>query len=154
MHTSVLAARSAMAIRLFHRDNPSLRLPIISKDARLVIWPAVGAWEANLAYVRLEPGEANQPHIHIQSEDSIYILEGEGTIKDYTNDVDLPFHAGCVVHVPVGIKHAVRADRGVSIVSIGGPTPADVPMLKAIKVLPPDAAPQSGAIASINGDEV
>jgi quercetin dioxygenase-like cupin family protein len=132
-----------MAIRLFHRDHPTLRLPLISKDARFVIWPGVGAWEANLNYVRLEPGEANVPHIHTLSEDTIFILEGKGTIYDYTNDVALPFHAGCIVHVPVGIKHAVKADRGVGIVSIGGPAPADVPLLKAVGALPPDAVPPS-----------
>jgi quercetin dioxygenase-like cupin family protein len=128
-----------MAIRVFHRDHPSLRLPLISKDARFVVWPGVGAWRANMNYVVLEPGEANVPHIHTISEDTIFILEGKGTIKDYTNNIELPFHAGCAVHVPVGIKHAVAADRGTKIISVGGPTPADVPLLKAVGALPADA---------------
>src|SRR5229473_121190 len=118
-----------MAIRLFHRDHPTLRLPLISKDARFVIWPGVGA------------GEGNVPHIHTLSEDTIFILEGEGTIYDYTNDIALPFHAGCIVHVPVGIKHDVKADRGTNVVSVGGPSPADVPLLKAVGALPADAEP-------------
>lgn len=130
-----------MSIRLFHRDFPTLKLPLISKDARFVIWPGVEAWDANMNYVRLEPGESNVPHIHSISEDTIYILEGKGTVHDYTNDLSLPFHAGCVVHVPVGVKHAVAADRGVEIVSIGGPAPADVPLLKKVGALPQDAAP-------------
>jgi quercetin dioxygenase-like cupin family protein len=130
-----------MAIRVFHRDTPSLKLPLISKDARFVVWPGEGAWTANMNYVRLEPGEANKPHIHTLSEDTIFILEGEGTIHDFTHDVRVPFHAGCIVHVPVGVKHAVAADRGVGIVSVGGPSPADVPLLKAVGALPPDAAP-------------
>lgn len=128
-----------MAIRIFHRDTPSMRLPLISKDARFVIWPGTGAWSANMNYVRLEPGEANKPHIHTLSEDTIFILEGEGTVHDYTNDIQLPFRAGCVVHVPVGVKHAVVADRGVGIVSVGGPSPADVPLLKAVGALAADA---------------
>lgn len=129
-----------MAIRVFHRDNPSLRLPLISKDARFVVWPGVGAWMANMNYVVLEPGEANVPHIHPDSEDTIFILEGEGTVRDFTNDLELPFHAGCVVHVPVGVKHGVSADRGVGIISVGGPSPADVTLLKAVGALPKDAA--------------
>jgi quercetin dioxygenase-like cupin family protein len=132
-----------MAIRVFHRDKPSLCLPLISKDARFVVWPGVGAWRANMNYVRLEPGEANVPHIHTMSEDTIFILEGEGTIYDYTNDIKLPFHSGCIVHVPIGIKHAVAADRGVGIVSVGGPSPADVPMLKAVGAIPKDAVAPS-----------
>jgi quercetin dioxygenase-like cupin family protein len=128
-----------MAIRIFHRDHPTLRLPLISKDARFVVWPGVGAWNANMNYVVLEPGEANVPHIHTISEDTIFILEGEGTIRDYTNNIELPFHAGCAVHVPLRVKHAVAADRGVKIVSVGGPCPADVPLLKAAGALPADA---------------
>lgn len=130
-----------MAIRIFHRDQPTLRLPLISNDARFVVWPGVGAWHANMNYVVLEPGEANVPHIHSISEDTIFILQGEGTIRDHTNDVALPFHAGCAVHVPVGVKHSVAADKGVTVVSVGGPSPADVPLLKAIGAIPPDAAP-------------
>lgn len=131
-----------MAIRVFHRDNPSMRLPLISKDARFVVWPGVDAWNANMNYVRLEPGEANVPHVHVESEDTIFILEGKGTICDYTNDIEIPFHAGCIVHVPVGLRHAVKADRGVGIVSVGGPAPADVPLLKAVKALAADAEPR------------
>ena len=89
----------------------------------------------------LEPGEANVQHVHSISEDTIFILKGEGTVHDYTNDVRLPFHAGCAVHVPVGIKHAIAADRGVEIVSVGGPAPADVPLLKKVGALPSDAEP-------------
>jgi quercetin dioxygenase-like cupin family protein len=128
-----------MAIRVFHRDTPSLRLPLISKDARFVVWPGVGAWDANMNYVKLEPGEANTPHIHSISEDTIFILEGKGTIHDYTNNIQVPFHAGCVVHVPIGVKHAVAADRDSPIVSVGGPSPADVPLLKAVGALQADA---------------
>lgn len=128
-----------MPIRVFHRDNPALRLPIISKDTRCVIWPGNGAWHATFSYVRLEPGEANVPHTHALSEDTIFVLEGRGTIRDYTNDIDIPFVAGSAVHVPIGIKHAVFADQGVEVVSIGGPSPADIPLLKAIGALPHDA---------------
>lgn len=127
-----------MAIRVFHRDNPSLRLPLISKDARFVVWPGTEAWNANLNYVVLEPGEANVPHVHQISEDTIYILKGSGTAVDYTNNLSLPFHAGCLVHVPVGVKHAVHADRGEGIVSVGGPAPADVPLLRKAGALPPE----------------
>lgn len=128
-----------MSIKVFHRDSPSMYLPLISKDARLIIWPGVDAWRANLAYVRLEADESNKPHVHTISEDTIFILEGEGTIRDFTNGVDLPFRAGCLVHVPVGIEHAVMANKGVGIVSIGGPTPADLPLLKALDLIPADS---------------
>lgn len=121
-----------MSIRVFHRDKPTLRLDLISKDARFVIWPGTDAWNANVNYVVLEPDEANKPHIHTISEDTIFIIEGKGTAFDYTSDISIPFEAGCIVHVPIGVKHAIAADRGERVVSVGGPAPADIPLLRAV----------------------
>jgi len=121
-----------MAIRVFHVDKPDVILPpMISKDARLIVWAGAGAETANMNYVRLEPGEANIPHIHGRSEDTIFVLEGKGTLRDFDHALELPFEAGNALQVPVGVKHAVAADRGVGIVSVGGPCPADYAMLKA-----------------------
>ena len=128
-----------MAIRVFHRDQPDLMLPMISRDARLVVWPGVGAHTANMAYVRMEPGERNVPHVHAQSEDAIFILEGEGTVTDFDHSRRLEFAPGQVIHVPVGVRHAVAADRGTRVVSVGGPCPADLAMLRAIGALPKDS---------------
>jgi quercetin dioxygenase-like cupin family protein len=127
-----------MAIRVFHIDRPDRMMPaIISKDARLIVWPGTGSMSANMNYVKLEPGEANIPHIHAESEDTIFILEGRGTIRDFDHDLELGFEAGCALHVPVGVRHAVAADRGARIVSVGGPTPADWGMLKKGGLWPP-----------------
>ena len=121
-----------MAIRVFHADRPDRMMPpIISRDARLVVWPGVGAETANMNFVRLVPGEANTPHIHARSEDTIFILEGEGTIRDFDHDLALAFRAGQALQVPAGVRHAVAADRGVGVVSVGGPCPADYDMLQA-----------------------
>ena len=124
-----------MAIRIFHRDTPSMRLPLISKDARFLVWLGTGSETANMNYVVMEDGEANVPHVHEQSEDTIFILEGKGTVRDFDNDRTHEFQAGQVIHVPAGIKHAVAADRGVGVVSVGGPSPADRGLLRAAGVL-------------------
>jgi quercetin dioxygenase-like cupin family protein len=130
-----------MAIRVFHRDEAETRLPLISRDARLVIWPGTGAWEANMNYVSMEAGEANVDHVHPVSEDTIYIVSGEGTVEDLSNGVELPFRAGHCIHVAPGIRHRVRADRGVPVVSVGGPCPADVSGLRAAGLLTEDDGP-------------
>jgi quercetin dioxygenase-like cupin family protein len=127
-----------LAIRVYHRDKPDRMLPIISRDARLIVWPGVGAMTANMNYVRLEPGEENVPHIHVESEDTIFILSGEGTVEDFDNGTILEFHANQAIHVPIGVKHAVKADRGVEVVSTGGPCPADFRLLKAVGAWPKD----------------
>ena len=128
-----------MAIRVFHRDKPDLMLPIISRDARLVVWPGVGAHTANMNFVKMQPGEANVPHAHAESEDTIYILEGEGTVEDISNGRKLDFSAGQVIHVPVGLRHAVAADKGSPVVSVGGPCPADKGLLRAVGALPEES---------------
>lgn len=127
-----------MAIRVFHRDRPSCRLPMIASDARLVIWPGVGAWEANMNYVVMEPGEQNVPHSHPESEDTIYVVEGSGSVRDLDNDTVQEFSAGQAIFVPAGVGHQVRADRGVAVVSVGGPCPADVHTLRRAGIELPD----------------
>ena len=121
-----------MAIRVFHRDEPDMRAPMISKDARFIVWPGVGATTANMNFVILEPGEANVPHAHAASEDTIHILEGRGTVHDLTNGTSLEFEAGDTVHVPVGVEHTLAADRGAQVVSLGGPCPPDRDLLRAL----------------------
>jgi quercetin dioxygenase-like cupin family protein len=86
-------------------------------------------------YVLMAPGEANIPHAHTVSEDTIVVLAGEGTIEDLTNGMVHPFSAGQVIHVPAGLKHQVRADRGTAVESVGGPCPADLAGLRAAGVL-------------------
>lgn len=130
-----------MAIRVYHRDDATVRLPMIARDARLVVWPGVGAISANMNYVVMTPGEENVPHRHPESEDTIVVFDGEGTIRDLTHGTSHPFGAGNVVHVPAGLEHQVTADRGSSIESVGGPCPADLAGLRAAGVLD---QPESG----------
>jgi len=126
-----------MAVRIFHRDDPGARMPMIASDARLVVWPGVGAERANMNYVRMQPGEANAPHAHERSEDTIFVLSGHGTVADLDNGAELEFEAGQTIHVPIGVRHQVRGDRGAEVVSVGGPCPADLGLLRAAGLWPP-----------------
>ncbi|MCW2759169.1 MAG: Cupin 2 conserved barrel domain protein [Nocardioidaceae bacterium] len=116
------------------RENPGLMVPFISQDARLVVWLGAGAETANMNYVVLEPGERNKEHVHAISEDTIHILEGHGTAENVTTGERFGFGPGDTVHIEVGYWHAVAADRGERVVSVGGPCPADVDMLRAAGV--------------------
>lgn len=117
-------------IQVLDSDEPALMLPIISSDARMIAWPGNGAWDATMNYVRMAPGEENTPHSHAHSEDTIVILEGRGSVDDLSTGRTLEFTAGDVIHVPAQVRHAVRANRGSSVVSVGGPCPADVAFLR------------------------
>jgi quercetin dioxygenase-like cupin family protein len=133
-----------VSIRVYHCDDASVRLPMIARDARLVVWPGVGAISANMNYVLMQPGEVNVAHRHPVSEDTIVILRGSGTIANLDTGTDHPFAGGQVVHVPVGVRHQVRADQGSVIESVGGPCPADLAGLRAAGVLGPDPLPGEG----------
>ncbi len=84
-------------------------------------------------HVILEPGEANVPHAHADSEDTIFILDGTCTVRDFTNDVTLRAEANSIVHIPAGIQHALTAITRVE--SVGGPVPPDLAMLRRTGVL-------------------
>lgn len=133
------AAGSTKAITVLHRDRPALMLPLISSDARMIVWPGMGAWTATMNYVRMQPGEENTAHSHQESEDTIVILEGRGSIDDLTNETTHEFAAGDVIHVPAKVHHAVRANRCESIVSAGGPCPADLAFLRLCGAQIPDS---------------
>lgn len=121
-------------IRAYHRDRPGLLVPFISADARLVVWLGIGAVTANMNYVVLEPGERNKEHVHAFSEDTIHILEGHGTAENVTTREGVPFGPGDTIHIDIGVWHAIAADRGERVVSVGGPCPADTNMLRAAGV--------------------
>lgn len=121
-------------IDVYHRDQPGLMVPFISRDARLVVWLGRGHRTANMNYVVLEPGERNKEHVHRYSEDTIHILEGHGTAEDVTHGLELPVGPGDTVHIRPGTWHAVTADRGERLISVGGPCPADLDMLRAVGV--------------------
>lgn len=107
-------------------------LPVIGRQVRLVVWPGMGARIATMNFAILEPGEENQPHTHEESDDVIAVFEGGGSIDDLTNGGTHEFSAGDVVFVRAGIHHKVKADRGVALVSAGGPCPPDYGMLRAL----------------------
>ena len=121
-------------IAVHHRDSPGLMVPFISQDARLVVWLGIGAVAANMNYVVLQPGERNKEHVHAYSEDTIHILEGRGTAENVTTGERFEFGPGDTIHIEIGYWHAVAADRGERVVSVGGPCPADLDMLRAAGV--------------------
>jgi quercetin dioxygenase-like cupin family protein len=127
-------ASAAGRISVHHRDAPGLMVPFISADARLVVWLGAGAPRANMNYVVMQPGERNKEHVHRISEDTIYIVEGHATAEDLTHGLRLPVGPGDTVHIQPGTWHAVSADRGERVVSVGGPCPADLDMLRAVGV--------------------
>jgi quercetin dioxygenase-like cupin family protein len=131
-YTPPEARDGAGTVRSFDPTIDGLPIPMISRQGRLVVWPGVGAQTATMVYVILEPGDANDPHEHESSDDTIAILEGRGSIDNLSDGTTHEFEAGDVVFVRAGIRHRVKADRSSRIVATGGPCPPDYRMLNAI----------------------
>ena len=121
-------------IRVFDPTREGVAVPMISRQARLVAWPGTGARQAQMNYVILEPRESNVPHRHDRSEDTIFVVEGRGIVRNIDSGTVQPVEAGCIVHVPVGVAHAVTAET--RMLSIGGPCPPDDAMLRRCGLLP------------------
>jgi quercetin dioxygenase-like cupin family protein len=119
-------------IRVFDAEREGVPLPVIGRRVRLVVWPGTGADVATMNFAILDPGEENQPHAHAESDDTIAILAGRGSIDDLDAGDTHTFSAGDVVFVRAGVTHKVKADAGVEIVSAGGPCPPDYAMLRAL----------------------
>ena len=135
--TSRLGGDDDVAFRVFHRDEPDQLLPMIASDARLIVWPGTGSETANMNYVRMQPGEENVPHRHRPSartrSSSSRARARSPTSATTRCSSSRPAQ---VIHVPPGVEHQVRGDRGAEIVSVGGPSPADKALLRAAGVLP------------------
>jgi quercetin dioxygenase-like cupin family protein len=125
-------------IRVIDPERDGAPVPMIGRHVKLAVWPGMGADVATMVWAPLDAGEENVPHTHDASDDTIAVLDGAGTIEDWTNGVTYEFEAGAVLFVRAGIHHQVRADRGVGIFSVGGPCPPDFKMLKAMGLVPAD----------------
>jgi quercetin dioxygenase-like cupin family protein len=130
--TGANGAGDGPPVRVLDPALDGVPLPMIGKQVRLVVWPGMGAEMATMNFAVLEPGEENVPHTHEESDDVIAVFDGLGSIDDLTNGQTHEFRAGDVVFVRAGVHHKVKADRGVALVSAGGPCPPDYGMLRAL----------------------
>src|SRR3989442_13916206 len=108
-----------MTIRILDPLADGVPMPMISRQARLVISPHMGAQYAVMNVVILAPGEKNDPHIHVASEDSMFLLSGSGWVHDLDAGERLTVEAGCAIVIPPGARHTVDVGhRGV--MTVGG----------------------------------
>lgn len=119
------------AVRVFDPLQDGIPMPMIARRSWLVIAPHTGARYAVMNLVELAPGEANRPHVHPASEDSLFVLEGSGWAYDLDAGERVALSPACALVVPPGVRHVVEAGPQ-GLRSIGGPVPPDVEMLRAM----------------------
>jgi quercetin dioxygenase-like cupin family protein len=119
------------SIRILDVKKDYVEIPLLKggKMAKAIVHPGMGAKYGSLNYVVMEPGDENIEHVHPNSDDVIYIIQGEGVIVD-GDGKESSFKAGNVIFIPAGTFHAVKPRGNQTFIGVGGPQPADLAMLK------------------------
>lgn len=117
-----------MAIKVFHVDRDFTSIPLVQgSSARVIVWPGMGAKTSVLHYVPYEAGQSSVPHSHPDSEDTFYIVSGEGYMVEWQDDRQMsrqPISTGSVVYVEPRTVHQLVATT--PLVNVGGPVPPDL----------------------------
>jgi quercetin dioxygenase-like cupin family protein len=119
------------SIRILDVNKDYVEIPLLKggKKAKAIVHPGMGAKYASLNYVVMEPGDENILHVHKDSDDVIYIIQGEGVIADGEGN-ESKFKKGDVIFIPAGTPHAVKARGKKPYIGIGGPQPPDQAMFR------------------------
>jgi mannose-6-phosphate isomerase-like protein (cupin superfamily) len=118
------------SIRILDVNKDYVEIPLLKsgKMAKAIVHPGMGAKYGSLNYIVMEPGDENILHVHPNSDDVFYIIQGEGVVVDGDGD-EKSLKAGDVVFVPAGTFHAVKPRGPKTFIGVGGPQPPDVAML-------------------------
>ena len=70
--------------------------------------------------VVLKPGQAPPLHVHGDTEQLFYVLEGEGvlTIKEDGKETAFPVHVGDLVRIPISVYHSIKSEAGMRYLAI------------------------------------
>lgn len=105
---------------------------------RQVLHPKVGSRLVSMGAIVIAPGQTfgaqDGPHHHRLSEDTVFIVEGEGRV--WLGDKWVPVKAGDVFHVPPLVPHCVENTGSVPLVTIGGQTPIDLDYQRVVGTWP------------------
>ena len=79
------------------------------------------AQKLNLALISVDKGRSAQPHLHRNTEELYYILEGQGEVSIDSNKYDVV--DGYVVFIPPGYEHTIRntGDSVLRLLAINSP---------------------------------
>src|SRR5438552_18437646 len=97
-----------MAIHILDPLADGVPMPMISRQARLVISPLMGARYAVMNVVILAPGVKNDPHMHVASEVSLFLLSVSGRVYDMDAGGRLTVEGGCAIVIEAGVRHIVE----------------------------------------------
>ncbi|MCL5959575.1 MAG: cupin domain-containing protein [Chloroflexi bacterium] len=105
---------------------------------RQVLHPKVGSRLLAMGAIVLAPGQTfgvqEGPHQHKLSEDTIFVVQGEG--RFLLGDRWFPIKAGDVVHISPRVPHCVENTGQMPLITIGGQTPLDMDYQRVVGIWP------------------
>jgi quercetin dioxygenase-like cupin family protein len=84
---------------------------------------AIGGEQVLLCHVRYEPGTTVKRHSHPETEQLMWIVDGDVTMT--VGDETKRLGAGDVVVVNRGVEHELRSENGMTFVEALAPVPRD-----------------------------
>ena len=101
-----------------HRDGTPFSMG--DTDAKVLVSPETGARHVTFNYISYKPDAEFPQHIHDESEDVFFVLEGSGWFQE--DKKRTPIGPGDVVFVPAGEQHGtVAGPDGMLVISCQGP---------------------------------
>ena len=113
------------SIQIFSNLKTNPTAPIIKGkgEARVIVWPEVGANERSFFLIKMDKGSCTKVLNH-SSESVYYVKEGSGMVTETNIKTNSKIIVGSMVHVENGTSYSFKAgDDG--LVLIGGPCPFD-----------------------------
>jgi mannose-6-phosphate isomerase-like protein (cupin superfamily) len=105
---------------------------------RQILHPKVGSRLLSMGAVLLAPGQtfgaAEGPHQHRLSEDTVFVVEGEG--RFLLGNEWFPVRAGQVVHIPPRVPHCVENTGDTPLITIGRQAPIDLDYQRVVGTWP------------------
>lgn len=125
-----------MDIKVLDINKDYVEIPIVkSGRAKAIVWPGMGAKNCAMHYVVMKPGEENIPHVHRNSEDIIFVIQGKGVVVDLSNGVELEFGPRSVIYIPPGIVHQVKNSGTDDYIAVGVQSPFDMDLYTDARVV-------------------
>ncbi|CEP69178.1 RmlC-like jelly roll fold [Moorella glycerini] len=118
-------------IKVLHVNRDYVTIPIVDGgEAKAIVWPGMGAKNCALHYVVMKPGQENIPHVHRESEDIIFVVQGRGVVVDLDNGKEYEFEPGSVIYIPPGIRHTVKCFGPDDYIVVGAQSPFDMDLYR------------------------
>jgi mannose-6-phosphate isomerase-like protein (cupin superfamily) len=103
---------------------PEIKVVVGTGNAKVVMWPGVGAQHRTMHLIDLKEGSSTIPLQH-DGESVYYVIAGVGAVVDLASEVETAVEEGSMVHIGPRDRYVFKA-LATGLKFVGGPCPADL----------------------------